>query len=40
MSESIIGANYFPVLATFHGVKEDGIAVNLNHDHDVFVAPL
>ena len=40
MSESVIGANHFPVLATFHGLKEDGIAVNLDHDHDVFVALL
>ena len=40
MSEGIIDMNHFVVLATFHGLKEDGIAVNLDHDHDVIVAPL
>ena len=40
MSESIVSTNHFVVLATFHGLEEDGIAVNLDHDHDVFVAPL
>ena len=40
MSEGVIGTNYFSVLATFHGLEENGIAVNLDHDHDVFVASL
>ena len=40
MSEGVIGTNHFPVLTTFHGLEEDGIAVNLDHDHDVFVASL
>ena len=40
ISDGVIGANHFAVLATFHGLKEDGIAVYLDHDHDVFVAPL
>ena len=38
MSEGVIGTNHFPVLATFHGLEEDGIAVNLDHHQDVFVA--
>jgi hypothetical protein len=40
MSEGVIGTNHFPVLVTFHGLEEDGIVVNLGHDHDVFVALL
>ena len=40
IEEHIISPYYLRILATFHGFDKDGIAVNFNHHHDVFVALL
>ncbi len=36
--EGVVCLYHLGVLAVLHGLDKDGIAVNLHHNHDVFVA--
>ena len=40
MDKDIISPNHFGILAQFHWFNQDGVAVNFDYDHDVFVAAL
>jgi hypothetical protein len=40
VEECVICPYHIRILATFHGFNKDGITVDFNHHHDVFVAVL
>ncbi len=40
VEERVLCPFHLRILASFHGFDKDGIAVDFDHDHDVFVAAL
>jgi hypothetical protein len=40
LEECVIRLYHLRILATFHGTNEDGVAVDIHHHHDIFVALL
>ncbi len=40
LEECVIRLYHLRILAIFHGFDKDGVAVDLHHHHDIFVASL
>jgi hypothetical protein len=39
LDKRVVGADHLVVLPAVHGLEQDGVAIHLDHHHDILVAP-